>query len=161
MSKLYSDYTNQRGKTYGASIAPGSAVHTRGWDAGVSVLATEASDGRAAFTVVMTSGSGGGLPSVVLGTVHDAPDGPHWEPADTSEPDTLSQAGLSDDHMDIPKIIADLEARRSAALSIERTATGPGIKRFLEGTANGLDIAVQELRDRLTGEAGETGRAGD
>lgn len=83
--RFYTSYTNRRHNSYGAGILGGDPVHTRGWNAGVSVTAYDDS-GRDSFVVRMTHGSHEGGLSTDLGTVRDTPDGPRWEPADKPGP---------------------------------------------------------------------------
>lgn len=57
-------------------------THTRGWNAGVAVEVRAHAGERDRFEVYMTPGSSGSGHRVLLGTVHDTPDGPHWEAAE-------------------------------------------------------------------------------
>lgn len=78
--RFWTSYTGARGGTRGASVDPGSSVHTRGWDAGVRV--TPRPRERDEFDVTMTYGSHDGGQDVHLGTVRDTRGGPRWIPAD-------------------------------------------------------------------------------
>ena len=81
--RFWMTYTNERERTYGASISDGYAVHPRGWDAGVKVTPRPAGENSTAdsFEVTMTWGSHASGQDVILGTVYDTPSGPVWVPA--------------------------------------------------------------------------------
>lgn len=83
MGRYYTEYTNRRGKTYGAQILPGDGVHTRGWDAGVRVTPHPAGElGKVdSFAVYMTWGSHDSGTAVMVGTVYDTANGPVFVPA--------------------------------------------------------------------------------
>lgn len=79
--RFWMSYTNNRGKTYGAGVADGYAVHVRGRDAGVEVTPVN-DNGNDAFRVEMTRGSNGGMGGrKLLGRVVATPDGPNFHPA--------------------------------------------------------------------------------
>lgn len=71
-------HTNSRSKT--VSVSEPSHAHIRGWNAGVNVEARKQDDGHDVFYVYMTGGSTGAHNDVLLGTVHETPNGPRWEP---------------------------------------------------------------------------------
>lgn len=75
-----------------------SWTHTRGWHAGVRVEARTPQGKPDSFDVYMTTGSGGSGRDVLLGTVHQTPGGPVWEPAENrmSEDAYTSAPGDSD-----------------------------------------------------------------
>jgi len=81
--RFYSSYTNRRGTDCGAAPRDGSAVHTRGWNAGVRVYpGADEGTGADEFAVFMTTGShGAGGHDVCIGTVQDTPAGPVFIPA--------------------------------------------------------------------------------
>jgi hypothetical protein len=93
--RFVTSFTTSRGGKGGGSIRPGDGVHTRGWNAGVTVTARERgwnagvtarergeAGKRDEFDVYMTRGSHGTGRPVHIGTVAGTPDGPAWEPAD-------------------------------------------------------------------------------
>lgn len=106
--RFYTSYTNRRHKGYGAGILPGDPVHTRGWNAGVSVTAQSENGGRDGFTVTMTTGSHDSGGSVHLGTVHDTPEGPRWDPAARpgKVPARVRTAGHPSDRYAMPVVAA-------------------------------------------------------
>lgn len=55
--------------------------------------------------------------------------------------------------MNVTAIITELEKRSTEARKVMDTATVEPIRRFWEGTANGLDIATRLLRDSLADDA--------
>lgn len=83
MSRFYGTAVNGRGNTvpFGGRGNAGQ-MHLRGWNAGVKVVPHD-DNGRDSFRVYMTSGSHNTRADVLLGIVHDTPDGPEWEPAYT------------------------------------------------------------------------------
>jgi hypothetical protein len=101
--RFVTDFTNSRGRKNGSSIRPGDGVHTRGWDAGVTVTARERGPAgkRDEFDVYMTKGSHATDTSraVHLGTVAGTADGPSWEPASKPGrmPARVSRSGRSMD----------------------------------------------------------------
>jgi hypothetical protein len=78
--RFYTEYTNRRRNTHGAGTLAGYGTHTRGWNAGARVTCRDRGD-QDQFDVYMTSGSHERGRDVLLGTVKDTPDGPHWAPA--------------------------------------------------------------------------------
>lgn len=69
---------NARGKQ--VSVSEPSHAHIRGWNAGVNVEVRQQDDGHDVFYVYMTSGSAQAQVSTLIGTVHETPNGPRWEP---------------------------------------------------------------------------------
>jgi hypothetical protein len=81
MSRFFGTGVNGRGNvvSFGGRGNAGQ-IHLRGWDAGVKVVPA-IEGGKDAFHVYMTSGSHASARDVLLGIVHDTPDGPEWEAA--------------------------------------------------------------------------------
>ena len=78
MARFYTTAVNGRGNQVGiGGRGAAGPVHLRGWNAGVRVVPVAGK--RDSFDVYMTSGSHAAGRDVLLGTVHDTPDGPMWE----------------------------------------------------------------------------------
>jgi hypothetical protein len=88
--RFVTSFTNTRGGKGGGGIRAGDGVHTRGWDAGVTVTARErGADGKQdEFDVYMTKGSHATDTdrAVHLGTVAGTANGPVWTPASKPGP---------------------------------------------------------------------------
>lgn len=80
--RFYSSYVNRRRRSYGSGILAGNAVHTRGWNAGVSVTPEGEAGEPDVFTIEMTTGSHAAGASVTLGTVTDTSRGPVFRPSE-------------------------------------------------------------------------------
>jgi hypothetical protein len=76
-------YVNARNNSYGASLDWGQDVHARGWHAGVKVTPRMTGEDQEydIFEVWATSGTNGGRPDVLIGTVYDTVRGPVFVPA--------------------------------------------------------------------------------
>jgi hypothetical protein len=80
-SRFYTSARNARGSETSGSVREGTAVHTRGWDAGVRVWTGRDDQDRDVFTIWATWGSHGAGRDAFIGTVTDTADGPVWTPA--------------------------------------------------------------------------------
>jgi hypothetical protein len=112
MGRFYTDYTNRRHQTYGAMTLAGYSTHTRGWNAGAKITCHGGRDEHDSFSVYMTHGSHGGGSDKLLGTVHDTPDGPRWEPATTDVPPSRNRR-VHAARAELASVRAEIEAARA------------------------------------------------
>lgn len=77
--RFYVSFTNRRGTPVKGGTLAGNSTHTRGWNAGIKVIPRDRKD-RDEFDVYMTGGTTGATGDVLIGTVHDTPNGPVFEP---------------------------------------------------------------------------------
>ncbi len=77
-ARFWLSYTGGRESKQEHGISPGYGVHVRGWNTGIRITPRVRS--RDEFDVYLTTGSHNEGRSVQLGTVHNTPDGPVWEP---------------------------------------------------------------------------------
>jgi hypothetical protein len=79
--RFWTSTTNARGSEASGSWREGSAVHARGWNAGVRVWAGRDNRDRDMFTIWMTHGSHEAGSDALIGIVTDTADGPVFTPA--------------------------------------------------------------------------------
>lgn len=98
MARFYNEAVNGRGNTVGIGGfgKPAGQTHLRGWNAGVRVVPVGIKGQPDHFDVYMTSGSHASRHDVLLGTVHDTPEGPQFVAAgDEMSSDAFNSAEVT------------------------------------------------------------------